>query len=57
MGKGGRGGYVAAALADGLITEDEILDAYHGERYAEFLDQVESIMLAAAPDDTPPLLL
>ncbi len=29
MGKGGTGGYVAAALAKGLITEREILAAYH----------------------------
>lgn len=32
MGKGGTGGYIAAALADGRLTEAEILEAWHANR-------------------------
>lgn len=41
MGKGGSGGYVAAALADELVTEDEVLNAWHAGKatYGEFLDR------------------
>lgn len=47
MGHGGSGGYVARALEEGLITEDQILDAYHGPSYGAFVD--ECIALLAAP--------
>ncbi len=55
MGRGGTGGYLAAALERKLITQDEILDAYHASRqeltkdaqdkaYSAFLDRVEAMI-------------
>jgi hypothetical protein len=48
-GKGGSGGCVAAALAAELVTENEILDAYHSGQYEAFLDHCSGLINA---DDT-----
>lgn len=56
MGKGGSGGYIAAALDDGLITEQDVLDAWHYNRlpdepltkmsanYENFIDQCKEML-------------
>lgn len=48
---GGFGGYVAKALADGLTTEDQILDAWHAgkQAYAEFVDGLEAAIKFLQP--------
>lgn len=50
MGKGGTGGYVAAALTEGLVTEEEILDAWHAgqeqgkEHYEKFIKECATLL-------------
>ena len=43
MGRGGSGGWVAAALHEGLVSEGDILDAWHtgGDVYERFIDDCE----------------
>jgi hypothetical protein len=53
MGKGGTGGFVATALDEGLITNDEILDAWGAgkEAYWEFIQQCAVLIGKPIADD------
>ncbi len=50
MDKGGHGGYVAAALDEGLITKEEILDAWNADplqgkgSYQQFIDHCADLL-------------
>jgi hypothetical protein len=53
MGKGGTGGYVAAALDEGLITDDDILDAWAAGQthYSDFIQQCAVLIGKPMADD------
>jgi hypothetical protein len=53
MGKGGSGGYVAAALRDELVTREQILSAWHsGEKaYENFIDECKALLFPAHSDE------
>ncbi len=55
MGKGGTGGYVAAALQESCITKDDILTAWHKGKaaYQAFIDDLAGRSLEKGKDDAP----
>jgi len=54
MGKGGFGGYVAAALSGEFVTKNDILDAWHKGKvaYNEFVDYCQGMVGEPATEDT-----